>query len=121
MLTVTMKMTIIMVKMTPDYAFEILYAPIVRQHLSTIEHKYYSLIREAIEEQLSYEPDRDTRNRKPLKQPVQNGAQWELRCGPNNRFRIFYTSDRERREVVILAIGEKQGNRLMLGGEEVVL
>jgi mRNA-degrading endonuclease RelE of RelBE toxin-antitoxin system len=121
MLTVTMKMTIIMVKMTPDSAFEILYAPIVRQHLSAIEHKYYSLIREAIEEHLSYEPDRITRNRKPLKQPAQNGAQWELRCGPNNRFRIFYTADQERREVVILAIGEKQGSCLMLGSEEVVL
>jgi len=114
-------MTIIIVKMTPDPAFEILYAPIVRQHLSAIEHKYYSMIRKAIEEHLSYEPDRDTRNRKPLKRPAQNGAQWELRCGPNNRFRIFYTADRERREVIILAIGDKQGNRLMLGGEEVVL
>jgi mRNA-degrading endonuclease RelE of RelBE toxin-antitoxin system len=56
-----------------------------------------------------------------LKQPAQNGAQWELRCGPNNRFRIFYTADQERREVVILAIGEKQGSCLMLGSEEVVL
>jgi len=40
------------------------------------------------------------------------------RCGSNNRFRIFYTADRERLEVIILAIGEKQGNRLMLGDEE---
>jgi mRNA-degrading endonuclease RelE of RelBE toxin-antitoxin system len=107
--------------MTPDSAFEIQYAPIVRQHLNAIEPKYYSLIRKAIEEHLSYEPDRNTRNRKPLKQPTQNGAQWELRCGPNNRFRIFYTADRERREVVILALGEKQGSRLLLGGKEVDL
>ena len=119
MLTVTIKMTIIIVKMTPDSAFEILYAPIVGQQLDAIEYKYFSSIREAIEEHLSYEPDRNTRNRKPLKRPAQNGAQWELQCGPNNRLRIFYTIDRERREVFILAIGEKQGSRLMLGGEEV--
>ena len=120
-LTISIKLTIIVVKMTPDSAFEILYAPLVRQHLGAIEQKYYSVIREAIEEHLSYEPDRNTRNRKPLKRPIQNGTQWELRCGPNNRFRIFYKAVRERREVVILAIGEKQGSRLMLGGEEVVL
>ena len=107
--------------MTPDSAFEILYAPLVRQHLNAIEHKYYSLIRNAIEEHLSHEPDRNTRNKKPLKRLPQIGAQWELRCGPNNRFRIFHTADREHREVFILAIGEKQGSRLMLGGEEVVL
>ena len=107
MLTVTLKMTMIIVKMTLDSAFEILYAPIVRQHLSAIEREYFSLIREAMEEHLNYEPDRDTRNRRPLKRPAQNGAQQELRCGPNNRFRIFYLADRERREVIILAIGEK--------------
>ena len=107
--------------MTPDSAFEILYAPLVREHLGAIEQKYYSVIREAIEEHLSYEPDRNTRNRKPLKRPIQNGTQWELRCGPNNRFRIFYKAVRERREVVILAIGEKQDSRLLVGGEEVTL
>ena len=107
--------------MTPDPAFEILYAPIVGQQLDAIEYKYFSSIRKAIEEHLSYEPDRNTRNWKPLKRTAQNSTQWELRCGPNNCFRIFYTADRERREVVILAIGEKQGNRLLLGGEEVIL
>ena len=98
-------MTVIIVKMAPDSVFEILYAPIDRQHLSAIEHKYYSSIREAIEEHLSYEPDRNTRKREPLNRPAQNGAQWELRCGPNNRFRIFYTADRKRREVVTLPYG----------------
>jgi hypothetical protein len=121
MLTDTLKTTTIIVKITLDSAFEILYVPIVRQHLSAIECEYYSLIREAIEEHLNYEPERDTRNRRPLKRPAQNGAQWELRCGPNNRFRIFCSADRKRKQVIILAIAEKQGNHLMLGGEEVVL
>jgi mRNA-degrading endonuclease RelE of RelBE toxin-antitoxin system len=107
--------------MTPRTAFEIVYSPVVRQHLGTIERKHYALIREAIENQLRNEPDRETRNRKPLKRPAQSGAQWELRCGPNNCFRIFYTVGDRGGAVTILAIGEKQGSRLMIGGEEIEL
>ena len=50
--------------------FTIVYAPITKQHLRAIEPKYYSLIRTAVEEQLAFEPTRDTRNRNPLKRPV---------------------------------------------------
>jgi len=38
--------------------------------------------------------------------------------GPNNRFRVFYEVDQASREVFILAIGVKVGNRLFIGGEE---
>jgi mRNA-degrading endonuclease RelE of RelBE toxin-antitoxin system len=47
------------------------------------------------------------------------GADWELRLGPNNRFRVLYDIDKENHEVVILAVGIKAGERLMVGGEEV--
>jgi len=40
-----------------------------------------------------------------------------LGCG--NRFRVLYDIDPERRVVQILAIGEKDGNRLFIGEEEV--
>ena len=53
------------------------------------------------------EPDVETRNRKPLKQPIAFGADWELRLGPDNRFRVFYQIDAERRQVRILAVGVK--------------
>jgi hypothetical protein len=102
-------------------AFELIYAPIVKHHLRAIEPVSHSLIREAIERQLKYEPDVETKNRKPLKRPVLFGAKWELRCGPHNRFRVFYTVDREAGEVAILAIGEKRGERLIIGREEVKL
>jgi hypothetical protein len=46
---------------------------------------------------------------------------WELRLGPDNRFRVFYAVSHERREVQILAIGAKPGNRLMVAGEEIRL
>lgn len=52
------------------------------------------------------------------RQPAILEAQWELRFGPDNRFRVFYEIDREHREVYILAIGVKERDRLFIGGEE---
>ncbi len=107
--------------MTPRLAFELIYAPLVKRHLRAIEPKYHSFIREAIELQLKHEPDVETKNRKPLKRPILLGAKWELRCGRNNRFRVFYKVDRKVHEVDILAIGEKRGERLSVGREEIEL
>jgi mRNA-degrading endonuclease RelE of RelBE toxin-antitoxin system len=99
--------------------FALDYAPVVRQHLRVIDARHHSMIRTAIEEQLFFEPDVETRNRKPLKRPVASEAEWELRLGPENRFRVFYRVDRARREVHVLAIGQKERNRLSIGGEDV--
>ncbi len=107
--------------MNPSRPFELIYAPIVMQHLKAIEPKYHPVIRQALEEQLRYEPDAETRNRKPLKRPVVFGARWELRFGPNNRFRVFYRVSRDTHEVFVLAVGEKVGSRLLIGGEEIEL
>lgn len=112
-------MTIIMVMMSPKRQFELIYPPIIKEHLKTIEPKYWSLIRDSLEAQLRFEPDSEARNRKPLKRPVVFGAKWEVRFGPNNRFRAFYRIDYDEQEVVILAIGDKTGNRLVIGGEEI--
>jgi len=79
------------------------------------------LIRMTIEEQLRFEPDKETRNRKPLQRPVAFEATWELRLGPENRFRVFYAVSHERHEVQILAIGTKQRNRLRIAREEIKL
>jgi hypothetical protein len=112
--------TIIRVIMArPSYT--IVYARATVDHLRVIELKYHSLIRAAIEEQLPFEPGRETRNRKPVKQPTSFDADWEIRFGPDNRFRVFYTIHPEGRRVEILAIGEKEKNRLFIGGEEETL
>ena len=105
--------------MVPQKRYEIIYPPIIKQHLESIETKYYSLIRETLETQLQYEPDIETRNRKPLKRPVIFGAKWEIRFGPDNRFRVFHRVDYDGQQVFILAIGEKIGSLLLIGGEEV--
>ena len=98
--------------------FKLLYAPTIKQHLQVIERKYRAQIRSEIETQLLFEPDRETRNRKPLERPIVPGAEWELRLGPNNRFRVFYQVVAQRREVRILAIGIKDRNRLVIPGED---
>lgn len=100
-------------------SYGLLYAPEVRQHVTAIETKYHGLIRRAIAEQLGNTPDRQTRNRKPLEYvPGPFGSTWELRCGPDNRFRVFYEVARDSQEVWILAIGVKDRDRLLVGGKE---
>ena len=99
--------------------YTIVYAPAVKQHLKAIEKRHYSLIRRTIEEQLRLEPLVETRNRKPLVRPAWFGATWELRFGPQNRFRVFYKVVQEEGEVWVLAIGEKRESMLKIGGEEI--
>jgi hypothetical protein len=72
---------------------------------------------DAIEEQLAHEPLVETRNRKLLRpNPL---APWELRVG---NLRIFYeVAKGEPDKVQILAVGEKRGNSLWIGGKEVQL
>ena len=101
--------------------YKLVYAPQVKRHLKAIGPKYFSSIRTEIETQLRLEPTVETRNRKPLKQQADFEGEWELRFGPENRFRVFYAIDIENHEVQILAIGVKKGNRLFIGGEEIEL
>ena len=101
--------------------YSVSYDQAVKEHLRAIEAKYHPLIRKAIQEQLFFEPETETRNRKPLQRPTRFEATWEIRFGPNNRFRVLYAVEPGRREVQIQAIGVKKGNRLMIGGEEVQL
>jgi hypothetical protein len=98
--------------------YKLVYDIGVLRHLARIDRTHHAPIREEIERALLYEPTRKTRNRKPLTRPSALGSAWELRCGPGNCFRIFYRTDRDAREVRILAIGIKERDRLSVGGEE---
>lgn len=102
-------------------SFSLVYDPEVKDHLRAIDAKYRSLIRTTIEQQLRFGPESETRNRKPLRRPVEFGATWELRFGPDNRFRVFYAVREDSREVNVLAIGVKVGNRLTIGGQDIEL
>jgi mRNA-degrading endonuclease RelE of RelBE toxin-antitoxin system len=98
--------------------YELVYDPNVLNHVSKIDRKYHSLIRREIERQLIYQPDLETKNRKPLLRASTLGSAWELRLGPENRFRVFYRTERELRKVYILAVGLKVKERLYVGGKE---
>src|SRR5271156_4872390 len=98
--------------------FTLTFAPEVIEHLDRIESKYHGLLRRTIKEQLTDAPTDETRNRKPLEPPAPFDASWELRCGPKNRFRVFYEGDSAALQVLILAIGTKDRNRLLIGEEE---
>lgn len=98
-------------------AFRVVFDMLALDHMEAIETKYHSLIRRAVDDQLVVEPDTPTRNRKPLLRETAMGATWELRCGPGNRFRIFYDVHRDQRVVVVLAIARKVGSRLLVGKE----
>ncbi len=104
--------------MAPLLLFKLKFAPQVVHHLRSIERKYHNLIRATISEQLHHTPALATRNRKLLHQPAPFGATWELRFGPNNRFRVYYDMDETEKSVSILAVGVKDGHRLIVGGEE---
>lgn len=108
--------------MAKKLTFSLVFAPAVKRHLKAIEAKWDTLIKTKIEEQLTHEPDVETRNRKPLRRrPAPFGADWEIRFGPDNRLRVLYKIVEEPREVHVLAIGVKEGNRLLFGGQEMDL
>ena len=66
-----------------------------------------------IERQLTYQPNVETRNRKPLRaHPL---GEWELR---KDKFRVFYDIDTENETVLVKAVGVKIGNKLFIRGKE---
>jgi hypothetical protein len=101
--------------------FTLAFAPPAIEHLDLIDSKYHGLLRRTIHVQLTHTPTEETRNRNPLDQPAPFGASWELRCGPANRFRVFYEVDAASHQVQVLAVGVKDRNRLLIGGEEYTL
>jgi len=93
--------------------FDIVFTPEALEDLRLFKRGERTTIIEAIEEQLSHEPNNETRNRKRLR-PNQT-AEWELRV---DRFRVFYDIDQGDHLVKIAAVGHKRGSRLFIHGEE---
>lgn len=80
------------------------------RHLRTCDQRR---IVESVEEQLRNPPTQETRNRKRLR--PNELAEWELRVAT---FRAFYDVDEENDIVKVVAVGYKQGNVLLIHGEE---
>ncbi|MCX7046653.1 MAG: type II toxin-antitoxin system RelE/ParE family toxin [Candidatus Sumerlaeota bacterium] len=103
--------------------YEIEFAESVKDQIKRFPARQRALILDQIEEHLSHQPVIETRNRKPLRpNPL---ASWELRIGS---VRVFYDVVSEASSefgepslVQILAIGQKNGNKLLIAGKEVSL
>lgn len=100
--------------------YNIFYSEDVYSHLELIDKKYWPMIKENIKEQLSFAPDVETRNRKPLTSQVFDDR-WEIRFGPQNSFRVFYKIDSLNKEILILAVGVKIKEKLFIGKREIKL
>lgn len=98
-------------------AYKVKFAESAKSHLKSLTARQRRRVIEAIEIQLTHEPLNETRNRKPLRpNPV---APWELRV---DELRVFYDVPADESEVVyVVAVGEKRGNKLFIGGKEITL
>lgn len=75
-----------------------------------------SMVFDAVENQLVFEPAVETRNRKRLR--PNRLAGWELRIG---KLRVFYDVQAEDRVVLVKAVGWKEHDQLLVRGEEFAL
>jgi len=101
---------------TCTVAYEIRLSEDARRHLRRFSRRETRTILDRIQEALRNEPRTETRNLKRLRpNPL---SKYELKIGD---FRAFFEVLDESREVLVLAIGRKEGNRLWIGGREVNL
>jgi mRNA-degrading endonuclease RelE of RelBE toxin-antitoxin system len=93
------------------------YSPAAEEHLRALTARQRAIIFDTVDEQLAHQPGVETRNRKPMRpNPL---APWELRI---DDLRVYYDIEEKPEFVVtILAIGIKDHNRILIGGEEVEL
>jgi len=105
---------------------EIAFAESVTSQLEALTARQRAVVLEAIQKHLLEQPLLETRNRKLLR--PNPAAPWELRV---REFRVFYEvqeNDAEARQrtgmhgvVYVLAIGQKKGNVLRIGGKRIEL
>ncbi len=97
-------------------AYQIRFTRDAERQLRQLTTHDRNIILEAIEEQLSHQPEVPTRHRKLMRQnPL---ADWELRVG---EYRVFYDVDTDQDITMVLAIGIRSHNVLLIEGQETEL
>ncbi len=98
-------------------AYLVEYSPEAEHHLSRLKARQQATVFDAVDQQLSHQPNVETRNRKPMRpNPI---APWELRIGI---LRVYYDiEDDPAPRVKVLAVGKKIRNRVIVGDEELQL
>ena len=97
--------------------YRIEYSPETEEHFRYLSKRQQGIVLDAVERQLQFQPDIETRNRKPMRpNPL---APWELRIGT---LRVYYDfEDSPERVVFIRAVGIKQRNNVRIGREMIKL
>jgi mRNA-degrading endonuclease RelE of RelBE toxin-antitoxin system len=98
-------------------SYRVEYSPETEEHLRTLTAFQRSIVFDAVDRQLTHQPNVETRNRKPMRpNPV---APWELRV---RDLRVYYDVVEEPEKlVIVLAVGIKVGNRVLIAGKEIEL
>lgn len=92
--------------------YRIVYAEEISSHIRALTARQKAIVFDAINQQLSYEPAVETRNRKSLR--PNELASWELRVGD---MRVYYdVQDDPEQHVNVAAIGIKVRNRVLIAG-----
>src|SRR4051812_31089206 len=91
-------------------------SPDAQSHLVPLRKFDQARIVNAMEAQLTHEPLKPTRNRKPMRSNLI--STWELRVG---HFRVYYDAKEPEQTVLIRAIGIKVRNVVTIGGQEIDL
>jgi mRNA-degrading endonuclease RelE of RelBE toxin-antitoxin system len=97
--------------------YRIEYSPEAEDHLRELTARQQETVLDTVDEQLTYQPTVETRNRKIMRpNPF---APWELRIG---QLRVYYDVEEEPEPVVVvLAVGVKERNVVRIGKEVVDL
>jgi len=97
--------------------YRIEYSPEAEEHLRFLTARQRATVLDSVDEQLTYQPTVETRNRKPMRpNPL---APWELRIG---KLRVYYDVEEEPEPLVqIRAVGIKDRNRVRIGREVIEL
>jgi len=97
--------------------YHIEYSLDTEEHLQVLTRRQQIIILNTVEKQLQYQPDVETKNRKPMRpNPL---APWELRIG---NLRVYYDFEDEPEPIVyIRAVGVKERNNVRIGKEVIQL
>lgn len=100
-----------------ELAYRIEYSPEADGHLRALTARQRSIVFDTVDDELAHQPAVETRNRKPMRpNPI---APWELRIGD---LRVYYDIEEEVEKcVLILAVGIKDRDRVLIGGKEIKL
>lgn len=95
------------------FVYVIRFSEDAERQLQAVSARDQRIIIDEIEDQLSYEPTKETRNRKQLRpNPL---AAWELRV---QAYRVLYNVDEAIVTVFVVALARKVRNKFIIEGKE---